>query len=61
MPNSILTIEDIKYIADMLRAVRVYKNELSPLSANTLFELDKNVKLAEASLRRAAEEMALFN
>lgn len=48
---------DIEYIADTLRAVVWAKDELLPISSETLRELEISLSTAEAALRRAAAEL----
>ncbi|MEP1144844.1 MAG: hypothetical protein ABJH52_14070 [Henriciella sp.] len=48
---------DIEYIADMLRAVVWAKDELLPISPETLQELEVSLSTAEAALRRAVAEL----
>lgn len=48
---------DIEYIADMLRAVVWAKDELLPISKETLQDLETSLSMAEAALRRAAMEL----
>ena len=48
---------DIEYIADMLRAVVWAKDELLPISKETLQDLETSLSMAEAELRRAAMEL----
>ena len=58
MKDSALSPDDLIYIAEMLRAVRWFRNELHPATAEAIDELDENTGLAEASLRRVAFEMS---
>lgn len=48
---------DIEYIADMLRAVVWAKDELLPISKETLQDLETSLSMAEVALRRAAMEL----
>ena len=50
--------EDLEYVADMLRAVAYFKEEIETVSASTLEELEASLLMAEAALRRAISEMS---
>lgn len=59
MGDSQLSIEDIEYVADMLRAIAWVKSDLGPVSADTLIDLEESLGAAESALRRVAAEMAI--
>ena len=62
MTETCLQSEDIRYIADMLKAVSWVKDNLGITSTETLDELEETLAAAEACLRRACAEMpALSN
>ncbi|MHA7898558.1 MAG: hypothetical protein ACX94B_01760 [Henriciella sp.] len=57
MNNQELSSNDIEYIADMLRAVVWAKDDLLPVSTETLADIELSLSKAEAALRRAAAEL----
>ncbi|MEL6723440.1 MAG: hypothetical protein AAFP81_09370 [Pseudomonadota bacterium] len=57
MNDQVLSSNDIEYIADMLRAVVWAKDDLLPVSSDTLRELESSLITAEAALRRTAVEL----
>jgi hypothetical protein len=59
MGDTQLSIEDIEYVADMLRAIAWVKSDLGPVSEQTLSELEVSLGAAESALRRVAAEMAM--
>lgn len=59
MGDTQLSIEDIEYVADMLRAIAWVKSDLGPVSAETLVDLEESLAAAESALRRVAVEMAI--
>ena len=59
MGDTQLSIEDIEYVADMLRAIAWVKSDLGPVSAETLTDLEVSLSAAESALRRVAAEMAI--
>ncbi len=59
MGDTQLSIEDIEYVADMLRAIAWVKSDLGPVSAETLTDLEESLAAAESALRRVAVEMAI--
>ncbi|MEM9179991.1 MAG: hypothetical protein AAGA89_09785 [Pseudomonadota bacterium] len=59
MGDTQLSIEDIEYVADMLRAIAWVKSDLGPVSAETLTDLEVSLGAAESALRRVAAEMAM--
>lgn len=52
-----LTSNDLEYLADMLRAVAFFKDDIEKVSAPTLKELGACLQVAEAALRRAITEI----
>lgn len=61
MNDQVLSSNDIEYIADMLRAVVWAKDDLLPVSTDTLRELESSLITAEAALRRTAVELRVSN
>ncbi|MEM7638001.1 MAG: hypothetical protein AAF269_02970 [Pseudomonadota bacterium] len=59
MGDTQLSIEDIEYVADMLRAIAWVKSDLGPVSPETLTDLEVSLGAAESALRRVAAEMAM--
>ena len=54
-----LSVDDLVYVADMLRAVAWVKGELTPASPEALYELEECLGAAESALRRVAAEMSM--
>ena len=54
-----LSIEDIEYVADMLRAIAWVKSDLGPVSPEAMHDLEESLGAAESALRRVAAEMAM--
>lgn len=50
---------DFEYVADLLRALRVFAPEFEHLSDEVTEELIESLGVSEAALRRAAAEVAL--
>ena len=59
MGDTQLSIEDIEYVADMLRAIAWVKSDLGPVTPETLYDLEESLAAAESALRRVAAEMAI--
>ncbi|MEL6857733.1 MAG: hypothetical protein AAFO74_05060 [Pseudomonadota bacterium] len=59
MADPHLSVEDIEYVADMLRAVAWVKSDLGPVSAEALRDLEESLGAAESALRRVAAEIAI--
>ena len=59
MSHPKLSDDDLIYIADMLRAVAWVKDDLEPVSAEALFELEESLGAAESALRRVAAELSM--
>lgn len=59
MGDTQLSIEDIEYVADMLRAIAWVKSDLGPVAPETLTDLEVSLSAAESALRRVAAEMAI--
>ena len=59
MGDQKLSIEDIEYVADMLRAIAWVKDELGPVSNEAISDLEESLGSAESALRRIAAEMEL--
>ena len=49
--------EDLKYVADMLKAIAFFKDEIDTVSKQTLENLDESLRTAEAALRRTIAEL----
>lgn len=54
-----LSIDDLVYVADMLRAIAWVKGDLNPASPEALYELEECLGAAESALRRVAAEMTI--
>ena len=52
-----LSVEDLEYVADMLRAIAWVKDDIGPLSAETLSDLEQSLGAAESALRRVVAEL----
>lgn len=59
MGDQKLSVEDIEYVADMLRAIAWVKDELGPVSNEAISDLEGSLGCAESALRRIAAEMEL--
>ncbi len=59
MTETQLSIQDIEYVADMLRAIAWVKDDLGPVSSEALKDLEESLGAAESALRRVAAEMEL--
>ncbi|NQY39421.1 MAG: hypothetical protein HRT80_04905 [Henriciella sp.] len=59
MGDQKLSVEDIEYVADMLRAIAWVKDELGPVSNEAINDLEDSLGSAESALRRIAAEMEL--
>ena len=59
MGDQKLSVEDIEYVADMLRAIAWVKDELGPVSNEAISDLEDSLGSAESALRRIAAEMEL--
>jgi hypothetical protein len=57
MGDNKLSVEDIEYVADMLRAIAWVKDDLGPVSNKAISELEDSLVSAETALRRIAAEM----
>lgn len=60
MADPQLSVEDIEYVADMLRAVAWVKSDLGPVSDDALKDLEISLGAAESALRRVAAEIASY-
>lgn len=49
---------DFEYVADLLRALRVFAPEMEHISNQTAQDLIESLAVSEAALRRAAAEIA---
>jgi len=54
-----LSVDDLVYVADMLRAIAWVKGDLNPASPEALYELEECLGAAESALRRVAAEMTI--
>lgn len=52
-----LSVDDLVYVADMLRAIAWVRNDLNTASPEALYELEECLGAAESALRRVAAEM----
>ena len=59
MTGTILSDDNIEYIADALHIINKFKQTASAVTPQTLKELDELLRPAEAALRRMAAEMRL--
>ena len=59
MTETQLSIQDIEYVADMLRAIAWVKDDLGPVSTEALKDLEESLGAAESALRRVAAEMEI--
>lgn len=54
-----LSIAELEYVADMLRAIVWVKDEFDNVSNESIEELERSLKVSEAALRRVAAELAV--
>lgn len=59
MAEKYLETSDFQYVADLLRAMRVFAPEFEHVSDPVRQELIESLSLSEAALRRAAAEVAI--
>ena len=59
MGDQRLSVEDIEYVADMLRAIAWVKDDLGPISDQAIADLEESLGSAESALRRIAAELEL--
>lgn len=59
MTKHFVSMSDFEYVADLLRALRVFAPELEHLSEGVSEDLVESLGISEAALRRAAAEVAL--
>lgn len=59
MSKQFVSMTDFEYVADLLRALRVFAPEFEHLSDEVTEELIESLGVSEAALRRAAAEVAL--
>lgn len=59
MGETQLSVKDIEYVADMLRAIAWVKSDLGPVSTEALEDLEDSLGAAESALRRIAAEMSI--
>ncbi|MEC7289396.1 MAG: hypothetical protein VXW22_04800 [Pseudomonadota bacterium] len=59
MSKQNLSMTDFEYVADLLRALRVFAPEFENLSDAVTQELVESLGVSEAALRRAAAEVAM--
>lgn len=59
MSKQFVSMTDFEYVADLLRALRVFAPEFEHLSEDVTEELIESLGVSEAALRRAAAEVAL--
>lgn len=58
MSKHYVSVTDFEYVADLLRALRVFAPEFEHLSDEVTEELIESLGISEAALRRAAAEVA---
>ena len=58
MSKQYVSMTDFEYVADLLRALRVFAPEFEHLSQEVTEELIESLGVSEAALRRAAAEVA---
>lgn len=58
MTKHFVSVTDFEYVADLLRALRVFAPEFEHISAEVTQELIESLGVSEAALRRAAAEVA---
>lgn len=59
MSKHYVSMTDFEYVADLLRALRVFAPEFEHLSEDVTEELIESLGVSEAALRRAAAEVAM--
>jgi hypothetical protein len=59
MSKQFVSMTDFEYVADLLRALRVFAPEFEHLSKDVTEELIESLGVSEAALRRAAAEVSL--
>lgn len=59
MSKQYVSMTDFEYVADLLRALRVFAPEFEHLSEDVTEELIESLGVSEAALRRAAADVAL--
>lgn len=58
MTKHYISMSDFEYVADILRALRVFAPDLKNLSPSAADDLVESLAVSEAALRRAAAEIA---
>lgn len=58
MTKQYLSMTDFEYVADLLRALRVFAPEFEHISPEVAEDLVDSLGISEAALRRAAAEVA---
>jgi|GEM_PF-3155892 len=59
MSKQYISMTDFEYVADLLRALRVFAPEFEHISEEVTQELIESLGVSEAALRRAAAEVAM--
>lgn len=59
MSKQYVSMTDFEYVADLLRALRVFAPDFEHLSEDVTQELIESLGVSEAALRRAAAEVAM--
>lgn len=59
MTKQYLSMTDFEYVADLLRALRVFAPEFEHISPEFAEDLIDSLGISEAALRRAAAEVAV--
>lgn len=58
MTKQYISMTDFEYVADLLRALRIFAPEFEHISDEVTQELVESLGVSEAALRRAAAEVA---
>lgn len=58
MTKHFVSVTDFEYVADLLRALRVFAPEFEHISEDVAQDLIESLGVSEAALRRAAAEVA---
>ena len=60
MAKHFVSVTDFEYVADLLRALRVFAPEFEHISDDVAQDLIESLGVSEAALRRAAAEVAII-
>ena len=61
MSQKYISMTDFEYVADLLRALRIFAPEFENISEEVKQELMESLGVSEAALRRASAEAATAN